>query len=350
MTARKIAIVGLGLIGGSLGLALKQAKGDELEIIGFARRPETASEAVRRGVVDGTEAQLARAVSRADVVVIATPVLTIKDILRDIAGHLSPNSIVTDTGSTKVQIMKWAREYLPSTVSFIGGHPMTGKETTGLGEAEARLLKDCVYCLTPAQPIVPSQESGVRSQKTRMGGGLMTLDSRLADSTEASRAMERLVEWVGARSLFISAEEHDELVAGISHLPILLSSALVSVLARSPLWPQMAKLAATGYRDSTRLASGSPELNYGICSTNQRAIIAWIDRYVEELNEYRHLVLEGEQELEKLFLKAREMRQRWLENEGRRFKKNLPVDSRESRVPSSESGDEGGRGTNDPGL
>ncbi|MCL0064345.1 3-phosphoshikimate 1-carboxyvinyltransferase [Dehalococcoidia bacterium] len=316
----RIAVVGLGLIGGSLGLALKQAKGDELEIIGFARRPETASEAVRRGVVDGTEAQLARAVSRADVVVIATPVLTIKDILRDIAGHLSPNSIVTDTGSTKVQVMKWAREYLPSTVRFVGGHPMTGKETTGLEEAEPGLFQDCVYCLT--------QES----------------------DQEASRAIQEIVEWVGARPLFISAEEHDELVAGISHLPILLSSALVSVLARSPLWPQMAKLAATGYRDSTRLASGSPELNYGICSTNQRAIIAWIDRYIEELNEYRHLVLEGEQELEKSFLKTREMRQRWLENVGRRFKKNLPMDSRESRVPSQETRVGGGLMTLDSRL
>ncbi|MCL0089754.1 prephenate dehydrogenase [Dehalococcoidia bacterium] len=322
MTARKIAVVGLGLIGGSLGLALKQAKGDELEIIGFARRPETASEAVRRGVVDGTEAQLARAVSRADVVVIATPVLTIKDILRDIAGHLSPNSIVTDTGSTKVQIMKWAREYLPSTVSFVGGHPMTGKETTGLEEAEPGLFQDCVYCLTPAT----SFEYRVSSLEE--GGGGRPRNSEL----RTLNLMESLVKSVGARPLFISAEEHDELVAGISHLPILLSSALVSVLARSPLWPQMAKLAATGYRDSTRLASGSPELNYGICSTNQRAIIAWIDRYVEELNEYRHLVLEGEQELEKSFLKTREMRQRWLENEGRRFKKNLPMDSRESRV------------------
>lgn len=320
MTARKIAIVGLGLIGGSLGLALKQVKGDEVEIIGFDRRPEAVSEAVRRGVVDRAEAQLARAVSRADVVIIATPVLAIRDILRDIADHLPPNSIVTDTGSTKVQIMKWAREYLPATVTFIGGHPMTGKETTGVEEAEPGLFQGCVYCLTPAQSIIPESQS----RETRVGGGLMTLDSR--DSTEASRAMERLVKSVGARPLLISAEEHDRLVAGISHLPILLSAALVSVLARSPLWPQMAKLAATGYRDSTRLASGSPELNYGICSTNQGAIIALIDRYVEELNEYRHLVLEGNRELEKSFLKAREMRQRWLENEGRRF------DSRESEV------------------
>jgi len=297
MTVNRIAIIGLGLIGGSLGLALKQAKGDELEIIGFARRPETASEAVRRGAVDRAEAQLARAVSGADIVVIATPVLTMEDILRAIADHLPPDSIVTDTGSTKVQIMKWAREYLPATVSFVGGHPMTGKETTGLEEAEPGLFRGCVYCLTPAQSIASS----------------------LADSNKASRAMESLVKSVGARPLFISAEEHDQLVAGISHLPILLSSALVSLLARSPVWPQMAELAATGYRDSTRLASGSPELNYGICSTNQGAIIAWIDRYIEELNEYRHLVLEGGPELEESLRDARGIRQRWLENEGRRF-------------------------------
>ncbi|MBT9162840.1 MAG: Prephenate dehydrogenase [Dehalococcoidia bacterium] len=264
-------------------------------------------------MVDRAEAHLDVAVSHADIVIIATPVMTMKDIFREIAGYLSPDSIVTDTGSTKAQVMKWAQEYLPPTVSFVGGHPMTGKETSGLGEAEARLLKDCVYCLTPAQSRAKSQESRV--------GGRGTPDSRLRtpDSTEVSRSMERLVKSVGARPLFIDAEMHDELVAGVSHLPILLSSALVSALARSPLWPQMSKLAATGYRDSTRLASGSPELNCGICLTNQSAIINWIDRYIEELKGFRRLVLESGPGLEESLQDARAIRQRWLENEGRRF-------------------------------
>ena len=130
--------------------------------------------------------------------------------------------IVTDTGSTKAQVMEWAQEYLPPTVNFIGGHPMTGKETSGLSEAEAGLFEDCVYCLTPT----PNTKEN------------------------ASESMVQLVEWVGAKPLFIDTQRHDELVGGVSHLPILLSAALVSTLAQSALWPQMSKLAATGYRDS----------------------------------------------------------------------------------------------------
>jgi len=293
MIVKRITIIGLGLIGGSLGLALKQFRGSELEITGFARRTETAAEAIRRGVVDKAEAQLSRAVTDADIIVIATPVMAERDILQEIAEHLSPDSIVTDTGSTKAQVMKWAEEYLPSTVSFVGGHPMTGKETFGLDEAEARLFQGSVYCLVP-------------SPNT---------------SQEASESMVRFAEWVGAKPIFLDAQRHDELVAGASHLPILLSSALVTTLGESSLWPQMAELAATGYRDSTRLASGSPELNRDICFTNQTAIIDWLNRYIEELWKYRSLVLERDPALEELLRHARDIRQRWLENEGSHLKR-----------------------------
>lgn len=273
-------------------MALKQTEGAELEIIGFARRPEVAAEAVKRGIVDKAEVSLARTVSDADLVVIATPVMAIRDILSEIADHLPSDSIVTDTGSTKAQVMKWAHEYLPSKVSFIGGHPMTGKETSGLSGAEGDLLEDCVYCLTPSPNV----------------------------SKEDSEAMQRLVESVRARPLFIDAEGHDWLVAGVSHLPILISTALVSALASSDLWPQMSGLAATGYRDITRLASGSPEMGSGICFTNRKAIIDWLDRYVEELNRYRHFVLEGDSGLEEALREARDVRQMWLQGEGTRFK------------------------------
>jgi len=290
---KRITVIGLGLIGGSLGLALKQAKGSELEIIGFTRRPETASEALRRGVVDKAEAQLSRAVAGADIVVIATPVMAERDILQKIAEHLAPDSIVTDTGSTKAQVMKWAKDYLPFSVSFIGGHPMTGKETSGLNEAEAGLFQDCVYCLTPTPNM----------------------------NHKASESMVKLVEWVGAKPLFIEAQRHDELVGGVSHLPIVLSSALVTTLGQSSLWPEMSDLAATGYRDSTRLASGNPDMNRDICYTNQATIIDWIDRYIEELKEYRRLVLESDPILEETLRHARNIRQRWLENEGSHLKR-----------------------------
>ncbi|MCP4614582.1 MAG: prephenate dehydrogenase/arogenate dehydrogenase family protein, partial [Planctomycetes bacterium] len=109
----RIAIIGLGLIGGSLGLALKESKGDEIEIVGFARRPEVAAEAIRRGGVTRTEPELGSAVASANIVVIATPLMLIKDILPQIAKHLSSGTIVTDVGSTKGQVLAWAAEYLP---------------------------------------------------------------------------------------------------------------------------------------------------------------------------------------------------------------------------------------------
>jgi prephenate dehydrogenase len=293
MAKRKIAIIGLGLIGGSLALALKRARGDDLEIIGFARRPEVAAEAIRRGAVDRAEPQMSRAVANADIVIVATPVLAIKGVFSRIARHLQPNAIVSDVGSTKTQVMQWAKEVLPQTVSFIGGHPMTGKETTGLDEAESGLFEDCAYCLTPSQDA----------------------------SKQATKAMEELVRWIGARPLFIEAEQHDKLVAGISHLPLVLSSALVSTLAQNESWAKMSGLAATGYRDMTRLASGSPELSYGICLTNQEAICNWLDRYIEELKEYRRLIVEGDSGLEELLRESQKIRQKWLEEEGNRFKR-----------------------------
>lgn len=293
MNVKRISIIGLGLIGGSLGLALKQSMGTNVEIVGFARRPEVAEEAVRIAAVDKTEAQLVQAVRDANIVIIATPVLAMKDIVQEIAGHLSPNTIVTDVGSTKTQVLKWATEYLPPTVSFIGGHPMCGKETSGIDEAEAGLFKDCVYCLT--------QDSN--------------------SSKEALAQMEDIVKAVGARSVILDAEKHDQLVAGVSHLPLLLSSTLVSTLSKSPLWPEMSKLAATGFLDMTRLASGDPELYRGICMTNQHAISNWIDKYIDALREYQRTVMTDNHELQKTLQEAREVREKWLDNEGYRYKK-----------------------------
>jgi prephenate dehydrogenase len=282
---QRIAIIGLGLIGGSLALALEKAKkGKGVEIVGFSRSPETVARAKECGAIDRAASDLVSAVTDADLVIIATPVMTTKEILASIAEHLSPGCVVTDTGSTKAKVMKWAEEYLPPSASFIGGHPMAGKETSGLAEASADLFKGCVYCLTPT-----------------------------AGATgKAVRAMERLVKSVGARPFFIEAEAHDNLVAGVSHLPMLLSAAFVTTTTKSRVWPEMAKLAAGGYRDFSRLASGGPEMNRDICFTNQEKIVSWLDRYIDVLRGYRHLVAEDSEELEKKLAQAREAREKWL--------------------------------------
>ena len=286
---KRIAIIGLGLIGGSLALALKKSKvAKGMEIVGFSRSAETIARARECGAIDRTAGNLASTVAGADVVVIATPVMTTKEVLASISEHLSPKCVVTDTGSTKTKVMQWAGEYLSSKVSFIGGHPMAGKETSGIDEADADLFRGCVYCLTPAPCATP----------------------------QAVRKLKKLVESIGAKPFFIDAETHDNLVAGVSHLPMLLSAAFVTTTMKSRSWSEMAKLAAGGYRDFSRLASGNPEMNRDICLTNQEKIVDWLDRYIEVLKGYRHLVAEDSEELAKMLAQAREARDRWLRGGG----------------------------------
>ena len=285
----KIAVIGLGLMGGSLALALKKSAVGGAEVIGYSRRPETVEMARERGVIDVGAGEITSAVREADLVIIATPVLAIKEVLREISPELTQGCVVTDAGSTKTKVMEWAAEYLPGGISFIGGHPMAGKETSGIDEADADLFRDCVYCLTPAPTA----------------------------TKEAIQSLEVIVKAIGARPLFIDAGVHDELVAGVSHLPMLLSAAFVAATTESPYWPEMSGIAARGYRDVSRLASGSPEMNRDICVTNREQIVRWIDRYIDELKRYRSLVDEGGDEIRDALARARDARERWLMGENK---------------------------------
>jgi len=280
----QVAIIGLGLMGGSIGLALKQSSQPGCEIVAYVRRPEVASAALSLEAVDKVETNLKDAVKEAEIVVIATPVLTVKEILSQIAGHLPRGCVVTDTASTKLDVMQWAEDLLPPTVNFIGGHPMAGKETHGIQAAEARLFQGCIYCLTPAKKA----------------------------PTQAIDKVVNMVEQLGATPLFIDAQEHDYLVAGITSLPMLLSAALVSATTKEPSWDKMSKLAASGYRDVTRLASGNPEVNAHICLTNAAAILHWVDRFGSELETYRRLVTMGDKHLEEALAEASKARKEWL--------------------------------------
>lgn len=282
----RVAIIGLGLIGGSLGLAIKKRKWQAAKVIGWVRRPETGQTAIEIGAVDSFELDIERAVRCVDVVLIATPVLSIKDIFANIAPHLHDGCIVTDAASTKFQVMQWAKELLPPKVSFIGGHPMAGKETSGIKSADADLFRGAVYCLVQGAHATP----------------------------QAMQIMNDMVETIGAMPVPIDAQEHDNLVAGISHLPSLLSVALTLATARSSSWPQMSRLAATGYRDLTRLASGNPEVNMSICLSNQSAILHWIDKFNEELRRLRDLVDRGDSGIQNLLTMANEKRKNWLES------------------------------------
>jgi len=255
-------------------------------VVGYSRRQETVARALDLGAIDRGEANLRDAVRQASMIIIATPVLTMKKILSDIAPHLPAGCIVTDVASTKVRVMRWAEEMLPPTVDFVGGHPMAGKETYGIQAANADLFRGCVYCLTP------SQKASRESVGTVVG----------------------MVKRLGGTPFFIDAQEHDDLVAAISHLPMLISAALVSSTTEDPSWSnKMSRLAASGYHDLTRLASGNPEVNADICLTNREAIIKWIDEFIAELQRYRQLVADGDKRLEEALTEANKARQQWLD-------------------------------------
>jgi prephenate dehydrogenase len=163
---------------------------------------------------------------------------------------------------------------------------MAGKETYGIQAAEAELFRGCTYCLTSSEKASP------KSIDTVIG----------------------MVKKLGAIPFFIDAQEHDNLVAGISHLPMLLSAALVSLTTKNPSWSKMSKLAASGYHDLTRLASGSPVVNAHICLSNKEAIVNWMDKFSQELERYRQLVADEDKRLEQALTEANKARQEWLNN------------------------------------
>lgn len=277
---KRLAIIGLGLMGGSLGLALKAAGG--YLVSGYARRPEVAARALERGAIAAACPDLAAA-AQADIIVVATPTLAVAEVFRGLGPHLAPGRIVTDMASTKEQVGRWAEELLPEGVDFVGGHPMAGKETAGIASAEARLFRGCTYCLVPSPRARP----------------------------QAIAALVELVERLEAHPIFLGAARHDYLAAGVSHLPFLLAAALMTAAAADPAWDQMAPLAATGFRSATRLASGDPTMNGDICQTNQAHILHWLDRYIEELKDYRRLV--AETGIEEALARAQKLRGQWLE-------------------------------------
>ena len=211
------------------------------------------------------------------------PVGALEKMFQDISPYLAQGAVVTDTASTKRQVLEWAAQHLPEHVSFVGGHPMAGRENSGAQAAETGLYSDATWCITP----LPS----ATTQAVELVGGLAST--------------------CGARPFFIDAAEHDGLVAAISHLPFIMSTALVNAAATSPEWREMGRLAAGGFRDTTRLAGGDPTMYRDICRTNRESILRWLDVFSDELHRMRLLIADEKADLEGAFEHAREARYRW---------------------------------------
>lgn len=262
----EIAIVGMGLMGASLGYDLR---GSCRRVVGVVRRPEAVSETLASGCVDDATLDAVAAVSAADIVVLATPVRT---ILRQIAQWgplLKPGAILVDMGSTKTAICR-AMEALPEHVRAIGGHPMCGKEQAGLAAAEPGLYRNATFVLCPL--------------------------ARTDDET--LQVVQHLVRHIGARPLVLDPERHDRLVAAISHLPYLAACSLVHhVMTVAEDDPTVWDVAASGFRDSSRVAASDVRMLMDILMTNRQAVLAAIDNYERSLAHLRTL-LEQEQEPE----------------------------------------------------
>ena len=285
----KITIIGMGLIGTSLGMAIKGAGIKNAQIVGMDINRGHSSRAQKMGAIDRAENNLARAAEDAEIVIIATPVMAMKDVMQAIGPHLTDSCrLVTDTGDTKGVVLEWADEYLPRRVSFVGGHPVVGKLTTGPDEADGTLFHDHPYAVIP-------------SRNARQ---------------DAVRLLTDLIRGIGARPYFVDIGEHDSFVSAVNHLPYLISMALVACTSSSPSWDDIAKIATAQYGTLTSLASGEVSSHKDKFFGNDASIVYWIDAFVEELQRMRRILASDEdarlEALEGVFIRAIRARDRWV--------------------------------------
>ena len=265
-----VAILGLGLMGSSFALALKEARTD-MVIVGSDTDSRTLRKALDRGVVTSASADTSIA-DMADVVVIGAPIKAMRDVFAQLSGR-TRGKVVTDMASTKASVMEWAAA---AGIDLVGGHPMCGKEKSGIDAADASVFKGVPWVLTRDEPV-----------------------------------LSELIEAVGAHPVVMDAETHDRLVAGVSHAAFLLSVGYVLALSRRSDWPEASRLAAGGFRDMSRLAAGDPELYAGVTRTNRAQLIEQLDAVAAELARLRRHLEADDPRLVELFEEAQAVRERW---------------------------------------
>lgn len=281
MKPQRVCILGIGLIGGSLGMALTR-HGGELEVRGWDVSETTRQEAMARGAVQIAPGQLNEAVEGADLVIVATPIRSVLPVLRQALPALKPGMVVTDVASTKGELAEAIGRILPPGVEYIGGHPMAGTEGSGIAAADPFLFENAVYILTP----------------TRTTG------------QRAMAMLEGLLQLIGAHPLVLGVEEHDRMVAAVSHLPHLAAVSLANAAGNAETkLPGTLSLAAGGFRDSTRIAMSSPELWAEIVFSNKTQVLAMLDDYLEELKKLRGIIRDDcEEEFRSYFRRGDEVR------------------------------------------
>ncbi len=284
MQFQKITIVGVGLLGGSIGLAVRKhhlAK----EVAGYARREKTIAEAEKIGALDYATTDLLAAVSGADLVILCTPLAQMSALTKQFLPALKRGAIVTDVGSVKAEVVRELESLVAKAgAHFVGSHPMAGGEKMGVLASKADLYTNAVCVITPTKK----------------------------SNTAAVRKVEGFWKSLGARTLQLNAAQHDLLVSRTSHLPHVVAAALAG-LVLDPKHPKsQVGLCATGFRDTTRIASGSPEMWRDIALANRKNISQSVDAFVGELKKFQAALKKGDAKaVEKFFATAKERRDNW---------------------------------------
>jgi prephenate dehydrogenase len=284
MRWNKITLVGVGLLGGSLGLAIKRRRLAR-HVEGYVRRAASVTECKKFGAVDRATLDLHSAVADADLVILCTPLAQMKTLVKQMLPALKRGAIVTDVGSVKASVVQDLETLVARAGGhFIGSHPMAGGEKTGVSAARADLFEQSVCVVTPT----------IRANKI------------------ALRKVEQFWKSIGARLLVLTPETHDELVSRSSHLPHLIATTLVNYVLNPSRPKQQAALCANGFRDTTRIASGSPEMWRDIAVANQASLRVALDEFVRGLQQVQAVLRRGKAaEISELFEAAKARRDRW---------------------------------------
>jgi prephenate dehydrogenase len=284
MQWQKITLVGVGLLGGSLGLVIKQ-RGLAKRVEGFVRRPASIAECEKLGVVDNAKCDLVSAVENADLVILCTPIAQMRELAEKMRPALRKETIVTDVGSVKGSVVKDLEVLIAEAgATFIGSHPMAGAEKMGVAAARADLFANAICVMTPTAKSQPK------------------MVKRLEDFWRS----------VGTRPMKLSAELHDEFISRSSHLPHVVAAELANYVL-SPAHPkEQAALCANGFRDTTRIASGSPEMWRDIALANRKNLARVLAVFIEDLQEFRLALEKGEvKAVEEFFEIAKHRRDAW---------------------------------------
>ena len=281
---KKVIIFGVGLIGGSFALALRNANAVN-EVVGFGRSKNTLAQAQAFGLIDRIGVDVAKEVHDADLILLATPVAQMGDIMQRIAPHLGSNTLLTDGGSTKCDVVAAARRQLGNKIAqFIPAHPIAGAEQSGPSAALADLYQGKKVVLTPLP------------------------ENAAADVARVGAAWQAC----GALVSRLTPEQHDEVFAAVSHLPHLLSFALVHDIAQRDNRDLLLSFAASGFRDFTRIAASSSEMWRDISLANRDALLSEIEQYAAELYKmYQALEQRDAVKLEEMFSLAQKIRSNW---------------------------------------